>query len=499
LVDRRHLAPGVAAFVVASLVTLLGLRATASTPESPPRTGKARIQLLGVNDLHGYLEPTNGLGGAAWLAAALDRAAARRPESTIRVHAGDMIGASPLISSYFHHLSTIAAINRMHFDVGTVGNHEFDNGGDQLTYLLRRVRFPYISANVVDRDGKLGLRPYRIIERDGVRIGFIGVATNTATQYLLPRFARRFRFLDMSDSVNRWVPELRRRGVEAIVVLAHSGAFQQGGAGGPAAGEIVEETRQMDKAVDVVIAGHTHSYLNTRVDGRLLVQAYSYGTAFDRVQLTVDRRTDDVLASSADIPRVRHAGLKPDPAVAALVRRYARQVSPVANQVVATASRGLSREGGGLGKVVARAQRSLARAQIAFVNPGNMRASLRAGQVTYGEVCSVEAYGHPVMRMRLRGADVRAVLEQQWRAGSTTRLYTSGLRYRHEGHHVLDVSDARGRPLDPDRLYTVAANELIATGARFSVMRDHGQDKQAVGTDTQALTSYLERRPGALR
>jgi 5'-nucleotidase len=251
--------------------------------------------------------------------------------------------------------------------------------------------------------------------------------------------------------------------------------------------------------VDGVVAGHTHSYLNTRVDGKLLVQAYSYGTAFDQVQLTVDRRTDEVVASSAEIPRVRHAGLEPDPAVAAVVRRYARQVSPVANEVVATAGRGLSREGGDLGRVVARAQRSLARAQIAFVNPGNMRASLSAGRVTYGEVCSVEAYGHPVMRMRMRGADVRVVLEQQWRRGSTTRLYTSGLRYRHQGRRVTDVTDERGRPLQPDRLYTVAANELIATGARFSAMRDRGQDKQTVGTDAQALTSYLERRPGALR
>jgi 5'-nucleotidase len=497
LVDRRHLAPGVAAFVVASLVTLLGLRATASPPESAPRTGKAHIQLLGVNDLHGYLEPTAGLGGAAWLAAAMDRAAARHPDSTIRVHAGDMIGASPLISSYFHHLSTVDAINRMHFDVGTVGNHEFDNGGDQLTGLLRRVRFPYITANVVDREHKLRLRPYRIVERNGVRLGFIGVATNTATRYLLPRLARRFRFLDMSDSVNRWVPELRRRGVEAIVVLAHAGAFQQGGAEGPASGEIVDETRQMDNAVDAVVAGHTHSYLNTRVHGKLLVQSYSYGTAFDQVGLTIDRASDDVVASRADIPRVRHAGLRPNAAVAAVVRRYARQVGPVANQVVATASRGLSRENGQLGAVVAKAQASLAHAQIAFVNPGNMRASLHAGEVTYGEVCSIEAYGHPVMRLRLRGADVAAVLEQQWRPGGTTRLYTSGLRYRHEGRRVFDVTDEHGRPLDPERLYTVAANELIATGARFSVMRDRGQDKQTMGTDAQALSTYLQHRPDA--
>jgi 5'-nucleotidase len=499
LVDRRHLAPGAAAFVVASLVFLLGLRAAASPTEELPSTGITRIQLLGVNDLHGHLEPTGGLGGAAWLKAAFDRAAARRPGHTIRVHAGDMFGASPLISSYFHHVSTADAIKRMHFDVGTVGNHEFDNGGDQLAGLLRRAGLPYITANVVDLDHKLRLPPYRIVERDGVKIGFVGVTTPTATRYLLPRYARRFRFLDMSDSVNRWVPVLRRRGVEAIVVLAHSGAFQSGGEGAPAKGEVIDETRQMNDAVDVVVAGHTHSYLNTRVGHKLVVQSYSYGTAFDRVLLTIDRRSRDVVASSADVPRVSHAGLRPDPGVAAVVRRYARQVQPVANDVVATAGHGLSRERGDLGPLVARAQRSLAHADVAFVNPGNMRDSLRAGRVTYGELCSFEAYGHPVMRMRLRGRDIRALLEQQWSHGSTTRLYTSGLRYRRAGVRVTSVTDASGRPLDPARVYSVAANELIATGRRFTVLRDRGAGKRTVGTDVEALSSYLERHPAVLR
>src|SRR5204863_4500278 len=132
---------------------------------------------------------------------------------------------------------------------------------------------PYVSANVVDREEKLRLPPYLIVRRAGIKVGFIGVTTPTAPRYLLPRFARRFRFLDLSDSVNRWVPALQRRGVQAIVVLAHSGAFQTGGPGSEAAGEIVDETRQMSDAVDLVISGHTHSYLNTRVGRKLVVQS----------------------------------------------------------------------------------------------------------------------------------------------------------------------------------------------------------------------------------
>lgn len=148
-----------------------GLSPAAGPPQAPPRTGSVRIQLLGASDLHGHLQPGAGSAGAARFAADLDRAAGRHPGRTIRVHAGDMVGASPLISSHFRHESTIDAINRMDFDVGTVGNHEFDNGGEELTRLLRRARFPYISANVVDRQSKLRLPRYRIIERAGVRIG----------------------------------------------------------------------------------------------------------------------------------------------------------------------------------------------------------------------------------------------------------------------------------------------------------------------------------------
>lgn len=422
------MAPGIAAFVAASFVALLGLRATAETDEhriAPAPSGDTvDLQILGTNDLHGHLEPGAEMGGAAWLAAHMNRATAGVEHGhTIRVHAGDMIGASPLISTRFRHLSTIEAINLMHFDVGTVGNHELDDGTERLREVLSHVRFPYVSANVVDLDGWLRLPPYRIVERAGVKVGFIGVTTPTSMRYLLPRLARRLRFLDISDSVNRWVPELRRQGVEAIVVLAHAGAFQQGGPGARAAGEIIDETGAMDDAVDVVIAGHTHSYLNTRVGGKLVVESYAFGTAYDRVQLRLNRRTGDVESSSADIPRTTHATAGPDPRVAAVVRRYAGRAEPVADRVVANARRGFSKERGDLGRLVADAQRALAGSDIAIVNPGNMRASLRAGPVTYGALCAIEAYGHPVMTMRVRGADLPALLEQQWSSGRITTLW----------------------------------------------------------------------------
>jgi 5'-nucleotidase len=487
LTDRRHLLPGAAAFAGAVLVALLGLRAGADQPPPPPPTGTVELQLLGVNDFHGNLEPPQqDLGGAAWLGAHLARAARSHPERTITVHAGDMVGASPLISSYFHDEPTIRATNMMRFDVGTVGNHEFDEGGAEMLRLIRGgqrtdgpraytsdpnwegARYPYIAANTVSREtGELVLPPYEIVERAGVRVGFIGVTTDDTPKWLLPEYRREYRFTDISDAVNRWVPELRRRGVEAIVVLAHSGAFQKGLA---AAGEIVDETTEMDDAVDVVVAGHTHSRLNLTVDGKLVVEAESYGTHYDQVRITVDRTTGDIVAKSALLAPATHAGIAPDPALARMVQGYAERVAPLGDRVVGNVEHELDSDG--LGQLAADAQRAFAGADVAFVNPGNTRQpGLEAGPVTYAELFLVHAYEHPVLRMKMRGSDVLAVMEER----QGVQLYASGL----DG-------------VEPDGLYTVAVNGVLAASERFTAF-ERGWDRSVAGTDLQALVAWFER------
>jgi len=505
---RRTIAPGVAAFVAAILVALVGLGASADSPSGPPDAprGTAKLRLLGVNDLHGHLEPPRpGLGGAAWLDAHLDRATI--PGRTIRVHAGDMVGASPLVSSWFHDEPSIEAANRMEFDVGTVGNHEFDEGGDELLRLLRGGQrggstalkrdadgalvntsspdyggadFPYIGANTLDRDGELLLPPYEIVERAGVRVGFIGVTTESTSHFLLPRHSERFQFTDISEAVDRWVPALQRRGVEAIVVLAHSGARTEPGDTTGAAGEIVAETAEMSDAVDVVIAGHSHSLLNLRVpnasgDGdKLVVEALSYGIAYDRVDVTVDRATGDIVEKSADVPSTAHRGLVSDPDTAAHVARHVDRVAPLAKRVVGKAATPLTRANGQLGEIAANAQLALSKADVAVVNGGSLRADLDAGPLLYEELFAVHPYDFDVLRVELRGRDLKRLLE----GPGSDQLYVAG---------------ARG-PFDSDATYRVAANELIATGPAFPALRDGARGREPVGTEVEALTRYVERQ-----
>ncbi len=462
---RRRLRLEVAALVATVSVVLLALAATARQPgPSSASSGTVALQLLSLSDLHGHLEPPEpNAGGVAWLGAWLDRVGRSHPGRTIRVHAGDMVGASPLISSRFDHEPTIDATRLMGFDVGTLGNHEFDRGGEEAQRLVRRAGFPYVSASVVSaRSGEPVLPPYRIVERGGVSVGFIGVSTSDSPYFLLDEAKRSYRWLDPSESVNRWVPELRRRGVETIVVLAHAGAFQDGGR---AEGEIVEEAAEMDDAVDVVVAGHTHSRLDLDVDGKLVVGALAYGTAIGRVRMTIDRAGGDVVAKSADVVRTRHRGVKPDPRLAQLVTSYAKRAAPVADRILGDSPRYLDREA--VDRLAVDVQRSFARADVAFLNPGNTRADLDRGPITYADAFAVHPYEHPLLRLRMSGAELQTVLAEQ------PKLLVSGRR-----------------DFDPQAMYSVAANGIVAERPPF----DRGRDRKTVGTDLDALVAALARR-----
>ncbi len=506
--DRRHLLVGAAAFLASILVALLGLYARAESPA--PVGGVVKLRLLGINDLHGHVEPVqDDLGGAAWLAAGMDRATL--PGRTIKVHAGDLVGASPLASAYFHDEPSIEVANRIGFDVATLGNHEFDEGVDELRRLLdggqrtgedaferdesgRLVntsapafggaRFPYVSANVADSSGRLLLRPYEVIERAGVRVGFIGVTTPTAPRYLLPRFAGGFRFTDMSDAVNRWVPELRRRGVQAIVVLAHSGAPSQEGDGADAEGPVVDEVRQMSDAVDVVVAGHSHSLMNLRVPNesgsghKLVVQSLAYASAFDQVDLTVDRASGEVVSKTARIPRTSHRGRRPDPEVEALLAGYRNRLRPLADRVLGRAATPLS-AADGLGRLAAEGQRALAGADVALVDAGSFRARLDAGPITYAELFATQAYDHPLVLMSLRGREILGILAT--RPGAA--LFTAGL--------------PEGRTLDPSSTYSFVANALLVTTGPFDALRAAARRGRELGSQVEALARYVDglRRP----
>ena len=232
----------------------------------------------------------------------------------------------------------------------------------------------------------------------------------------------------------------------------------------------------MSDAVDVVIAGHSHSRLNLRVPNasgrghKLVVEADSYGTAFDQVDLSVDRRTGDAVRKSAVIAGTPHAGTRAHPESAALVARYATRIAPVAGRIVGHAPHALS-GADGLGALAAAAQRMMADSDLAFVNQGSFRGGVRAGPIPYGDLFAAQAYDHRVLKLTMSGEDVLALAR---RSG----VYSAGVR----------------GPIDPSRSHTVAVNELLATRSGLPSVEAAASAGRPVGTEVEALARYLGRR-----
>jgi 5'-nucleotidase len=462
--------------------------ATAMRPPDVQATGGApvgavHVRVLGINDLHGHLDPTavggRRAGGVAWLSSWLDSRSAGVP--SIRVTAGDSPGASPLISGRFHDRPAIEALNLMHFDVGTVGNHDFDEGPDEMERLARVADFPYVGANVVDKaTGRTLLPPWTVVERGGVNVGFIGVTTPSSKRWLMPQYARQLSFEDISDTVNRYAAELEARGIHAIVVLAHAGGVQE--SADSASGEIVGETEQMSSSVDAVVAGHTHTLMNVHVGGKLVTQAVSYGTAFDQLDLWIDPATDDVVHSSAEIVRTWDDEVEPDPRVASMVGGYRAQLGDLATRAVAFAPEGVTRTPGPdgpneLGWLVAESQRRAADADIGFVPPDWVRADLDPGPVTYADLFDVQPFANQIVRMRMTGADLQAVLDQQDLPGQP-ELIAAGLPQR----------------IEPERSYVVAASDFLAAGGEHFTAFTRGTDRETLGKDVDALQALVAER-----
>ncbi|MGH8516099.1 MAG: metallophosphoesterase, partial [Panacagrimonas sp.] len=217
-------------------------------------------------------------GGAEYLATHIAELRASNPDRTFVVSAGDLIGASPLISGLFHDEPTIEAMNRIGLDFNAVGNHEFDEGVDELVRMQEGgchpvdgcldgdgfdgAQFRFLSANVEqESSGKPLFKRYAIASRGGVKVGFVGLTLEGTPTIVAAAGIRGYRFLDEVESINRVIPELRAKGVDAIVVLIHEGGLparlDPNGCAG-VSGPIVDIVDQLEPAVDLVISGHTH-------------------------------------------------------------------------------------------------------------------------------------------------------------------------------------------------------------------------------------------------
>ncbi|MGS0688088.1 bifunctional metallophosphatase/5'-nucleotidase [Nakamurella sp. GG22] len=537
-----------------------GSSSTSGSSHHPKGPKPIDVQLLALNDFHGNLEPPSGssgriqtgvnsagpvyvdAGGAEYLATELDLLRQeQKKKNTITVAAGDLIGASPLLSAAFHDEPAIESLNLAGLQYASVGNHEFDEGAAELLRIqnggchpvdgcadgtpYKGAEFQYLSANAfVTETGKPLLPPYAIHKvQGGVKIGFIGMTLEGTKEIVSQQGVAGLDFADEVATANKYAKELRRKGVQTIVVLLHQGGQQTGpnaydinGCNG-LTGPIVDIAAGMDPSIDVVISGHTHQAYNCELSGKLVTSASSFGRLVTDIDLRIDRRTGDVISAAAENVVVQRDVAK-DAEQIALIERYNTVLGPIADEVVGETSAELMKAQeklfgaflgeSPLGNVIADAQLAATNdeqsAVAAFMNPGGVRADLNAGPVTYEEAFNVQPFANNLVTLDLTGAQIQCLLEQQFVVGRTLQP-SSTVSYVVDPAGVIgtvadpcsgdvvrdDSVRLGGTPITDTATYRVTVNNFLAGGGDgFSVLT--GGTNAVTGViDLDAFTAYL--------
>jgi len=526
-----------------AVICLLSLAAFAAYHRS---AAPITARILAVNDFHGQLQPLVNrdlAGGAARLVAALKSAEKGMEDRTVIALAGDTVGASPADASLLHDEPALMAFNTLANKacadksdpacnmVSTLGNHEFDRGVPELRRQLdggnaadgpflenpwKGAAFPYVCANVVDSATKKPLLPPYVIKKIGkIPVAFIGAVVRTTPRSTMPGNVTGLTFLDEADAINSYVPELHAKGVHAMVAVIHQGGNQEEYAGqtDPAkpsvSGAIVAITKRLDPDVDIVISAHTHKFTNDLVKNAggkdvLVTQAFAKSSAYAVIDLVLDPSSADIVQKTASIMPTEPT-ITPDPAVADLVARADAAVAPKVNRVIGQAAVAITRdqnEAGesALGDLIADAQRQAGASDFAFMNPGGIRTDLAQGPVTWGALFAMQPFGNTLVTMDLTGAQLQALLAQQWSNPAMPRmLQVSGLHYVWTDHgqgqagSVGAISKTDGSPVDKAARYTVTVNAFLAAGGDGFTVFTQGNNKiRRQETEVDALSHFLE-------
>ena len=449
------------------------------------------IQIMGVNDFHGALDTTGtarlegetvrNAGTAALLDSYMDdsqkefeteAAATGTPTDTIRVQAGDMVGASPANSGLLQDEPTVKVFNEMDFEYGTLGNHEFDEGLDEYNrimtgqaptpgkfneivdnYTHEASTQKIVIANVVDKvTGAIpnGWQPYEIKEipvNDKVaKIGFIGVVTTEIPNLVLKQNYEQYNFLNEAETIAKYARELNDKGVKAIVVLAHVPSTSKEGIASGEAADMMAKVNELypENSVDIVFAGHNHVYTNGTVGTTLIVQSTSQGKAYVDARAVYETDIADFKAvPTAKVIAVAPGVKTPNANVQAIVDEANTIVKQVTDQKIATAAEAsdISREvnefkESAVGNLVTSAQLAIAKksgydVDFAMTNNGGIRADLKVqadGSITWGAAQAVQPFGNILQVVEMTGEQIYTALNQQYDQKEAYFLQMSGIK-----------------------------------------------------------------------
>ena len=539
-----------AAALGASLAVAATSAAVVGTAPTAHALTPVEVTIVATNDFHGRLLPASDAGGAAKLATAVDSV---REEygaaNTVFAAAGDLIGASTFESFIQQDKPTLDALNAAGLEVSAVGNHEFDQGYDDLVNRVMKpfdaetnpyggAQWQYIGANVKMRDtGADALEPTFVKTigegASAVQVGFIGAVTEHLPELVSPAGIADIEVTDIVEAVNEEADALEADGVDLIVMLVHEGAPTKDCASIAALGpdtDFGSITKGVDSSVDAIVSGHTHLAYDCRIapasapaTPRPVVSAGQYGLSLNRITFTVDA---DATVPSAPVLEVDSeiigvAAAAEDPEVKAIVDDAVAEADVLGaeplGQVAGPFTRAKRADGttenrGGestAGNLVAEAQRWAAGTEIGFINPGGIRADILGlaeggypATVTYKQAATVQPFANTLVEMKLTGAQLKSVLEQQWQPAGASRPIlhlgaSKGFEWTYDptaaaGSHITSIT-LKGEPIDPERSYSVVVNSFLASGGDNFTTFAQGTNPADTGVaDLQAMVDYLD-------
>jgi 2',3'-cyclic-nucleotide 2'-phosphodiesterase (5'-nucleotidase family) len=371
---------------------------------------------------------------------------------------------------------------------------------------MRQATFGIFGANVRDSAGRdvKWIPNDTIVTRGRTKIGIIGVSTvNTPTTTRAANVVG-LRFDDPAPIVDSIGRSLRRRGANFIIVIAHAGATCGADAEGACKGEIIDLARKLKTKVDAIVSGHTHTLVNTEINGIPIVQARSSGRALDILDLPMG--PDVGRAVRHEVRELAVDTIRPFPPVASIVRRAVARVAPLVKRRIANIPATLARQGPQypLGNLIADAQRWAGKGDVAIMNNGGIRTELRAGQATYGSLFEIQPFGNTLYSLTMTGAQLRGLLEEML-SKSAINDHVSGITIRYDpsrppGSRIVSATMSDGALLSDTRDYNVILNDFLATGGEgYNAGARASASRPLNIVDLDALIEYLRTLPAPIR
>ncbi len=499
LMNQRIAALAGGCALILALLLLLLASAPALGPVQAADARPISITILHMNDPHGYYdvekrkdaEPAGGFAKAAGLIEKIRKSNRAEDRTTLLLIAGDLLTGTPFTRVWEGKMG-VDLMNRMEFDVMVIGNHEFDAGTEHLVSKLKpAANFPFISANILDSEGKRLFEPF--ITRplgDRGRVVIVGLTTEETPHSTYPPNVKGLSFPDPIETFKELSGEFTDE--DFVIALTHLGVKRD------------TELARACPVIDVIVGGHSHTALHSPliVGDTLIVQAGAYSEYLGRLDLEIiDGRVTD---HSGKLIRLS-ADVKADPAIASVIDGYKSKLDdrlsrPIGETEVALKGNWQAVRSGeqtNLGRLVACAMARRGETQAALLNGGSIRAGIDQGKITLAELYTALPFPNTLVTMRLKGSDLAAVVRRSddLPYGSGGKLQVCGLKLgKADGKTIIREVD--GVPFKPDQLYTVAVNNFMAAGGDgYTLLKEKGVDMVDTRLPiTDVVSDFIERK-----